>query len=90
MISEHLPRIDRIRGYREPTASFYAFFRIEGAGDTLRFAQRLVTEAGIGIAPGTAFGPGAEGWFRLCFAQKPELLQEAMRRLDGAIGRLAA
>lgn len=88
VISEAFPKIDGIEGYREADASFYAFFRVRGVKDTLRYAQRLVTDAGIGIAPGTAFGPGAEGWFRLCFAQRPELLQEAMRRLAGAVGRI--
>ena len=45
-------------------------------------------EAKVGVAPGTAFGPGAEGWYRLCFAQKPETIREAVRRLGEAFGRL--
>jgi aspartate/methionine/tyrosine aminotransferase len=48
----------------------YAFFQIEGHSDSLVTAKRLVTEAGVGLAPGIAFAPQAEGWLRWCFASK--------------------
>lgn len=48
----------------------YAFLRIDGFGDSLQFAKRLVREAGLGLAPGAAFAPEAEGWLRWCFASK--------------------
>jgi aspartate aminotransferase len=38
----------------EPYGAFYAFPRIRGAGPDL--ADRLLHEAGIGVAPGAAFG----------------------------------
>lgn len=34
----------------------YAFFRIDGHDDCLTLAKRLVREAGLGLAPGSAFG----------------------------------
>ena len=48
----------------------YAFLRIAGYDDSLQLAKRLVAEAGLGLAPGIAFGPEAEGWLRWCFASK--------------------
>ena len=43
---------------------------------------RMIDEAGVGLAPGTAFGPGGEdGWYRLCFARSHESLQTAMERM---------
>ena len=33
-------------------------------------AKRLVAEAGLGLAPGAAFGPEGEGWLRWCFASR--------------------
>jgi aspartate/methionine/tyrosine aminotransferase len=48
----------------------YAFFRLEGFGDSLSTAKRLVVEAGLGLAPGDAFAPEARGWLRWCFASK--------------------
>mgnify|MGYP001810677188 FL=1 len=48
----------------------YAFFRWPGQGDCLEVAKRLVREAGVGLAPGSAFGPEAAGWLRWCFASR--------------------
>jgi aspartate/methionine/tyrosine aminotransferase len=65
-----------------PDGAFYAFFRIEGVSDVRQAALDLVDEANVGLAPGTAFGPGGEGYFRLCFARKSEDVEEAMRRIE--------
>ena len=62
--------------------SFYAMFFVDGVKDTLTFCKRAVVEAGIGMAPGEAFGRGAEGMVRLCYAKSPGLLNEAMDRLE--------
>ena len=43
--------------------------------------MRLVDEANVGLAPGTAFGEGGQGYLRLCFARKAEDLEETVRRL---------
>lgn len=60
----------------------YAFFRLEGFGDSLDLAKRLVVEAGLGLAPGAAFGPEGEGWLRWCFASRDlGRLEEGVRRL---------
>jgi aspartate/methionine/tyrosine aminotransferase len=47
--------------------------------------MRLVDEANVGLAPGSAFGEGGEGYLRLCFARKAEDLDEAVRRLSKAL-----
>jgi len=61
----------------------YAFFRLAGQGDSLAVAKRLVTEVGLGLAPGNAFGSEAQGWLRWCFASRdPQRLVEGVRRLE--------
>jgi len=61
----------------------YAFLRISGHDDSLALAKRLVAEAGLGLAPGAAFAPEAEGWLRWCFASRHvERLEEGVRRLS--------
>lgn len=62
----------------------YAFFRLEGFDDALATAKRLVAEAGLGLAPGNAFAPEAQGWLRWCFASKD------LDRLDAGVARLRA
>jgi aspartate/methionine/tyrosine aminotransferase len=66
-----------------PKGAFYLFFGIEGQGDSMDAALRLVDEANIGLAPGVAVGPGGEGYFRVCYLRSPEALGEAMDRLTG-------
>jgi aspartate/methionine/tyrosine aminotransferase len=65
-----------------PDAAFYAFFGVERMSDTVGFARRLVREAGVGLAPGEAFGPGGEGRLRLCFAASLPTLERALDRLE--------
>ncbi len=65
-----------------PPGGLYAFFAIEGQSDSLALARRLVAEAGLGLAPGVAFGPEGEGWLRWCFASRDPLrLLEGVDRL---------
>ncbi|MBE7368629.1 pyridoxal phosphate-dependent aminotransferase [Ramlibacter pallidus] len=61
----------------------YAFFKLDGYDDSLALAKRLVAEAGIGLAPGNAFAPEAQGWLRWCFASKD------LARLRQGVDRLA-
>ncbi len=68
-------------------ASFYLMLRVEEMGDPVEFCKRLVREARIGLAPGTAFGAGGEHYLRLCYAQGEERLSEAMDRLAGFLGQ---
>jgi aspartate/methionine/tyrosine aminotransferase len=66
----------------EPLGGMYAFFRIDGHPDSLETAKRLVREAGLGLAPGSAFGPEAQGWLRWCFASRdPHRLVQGVERL---------
>jgi aspartate/methionine/tyrosine aminotransferase len=66
----------------EPKGGMYAFFRLEGHGDCLDTAKRLVREAGLGLAPGSAFCPEAAGWLRWCFASRdPQRLVQGVARL---------
>ena len=61
----------------------YAFFRLAGHPDSLATAKRLVTEAGLGLAPGSAFAPEAEGWLRWCFTSRdPDRLRQGVERLQ--------
>ena len=68
-----------------PSGAFYAFLRLRNGEDSRRLAIRFIDEANVGLAPGSAFGPGGEGCLRLCFARKAEDLEEAVRRMESAL-----
>jgi len=46
-----------------------------------------VVEAGLGLAPGAAFGDEGEGWLRWCFAARPEKNAAGLERLARFLGR---
>ncbi len=80
ILCEGLLSTGRVRFF-EPEAAFYLFFTIDGYPDSRALAFRLIDEAGVGAAPGSAFGPGGEGHLRICFARDPEQVAEATRRI---------
>ena len=67
----------------EAGGAMYVFFRIASEDDSLALAKRLVAEAGLGLAPGAAFGPEGEGWLRWCHAVAPAKLDDGLHRLAG-------
>lgn len=84
-----VPLLQALPGGEVAPASggMYAFFRLQGDGDSLEMAKRLVAEAGLGLAPGGAFGVQAQGWLRWCFASRdPQRLVEGVRRLKMWLG----
>jgi aspartate/methionine/tyrosine aminotransferase len=86
VLCEVLARSGRCR-FAVPSGAFYLLFAVDGEADTRRLAFRLIDEAAVGLAPGSAFGPGGEGFLRLCFARDPEQIAMAAERIVGVIKR---
>jgi len=85
----HLARTPGVEAVAPPGA-MYAFFRVEGVTDSLAFCKRLVAEAGLGLAPGSAFGPEGEGFVRWCFASAESRLADGVGRLQRFLEREGA
>ena len=64
----------------EPEGAFYAFPRVDG-GNSSALAVSLLRNAGVALAPGSAFGAGGEGHLRLCFAASEPTIATALARL---------
>lgn len=84
LVFQRLAALPRVRLAR-PRGAFYAFFGLDGMGDSLATAKRILAETKVGLAPGVAFGPGGEGHLRLCFATSEARLSEALDRLEPAL-----
>jgi aspartate/methionine/tyrosine aminotransferase len=78
-----MPRVETVL----PPGAMYAFFRVEGITDSMDFCKRLVREAKLGLAPGSAFGPEGEGFVRWCFAASDDRLAEGIARLSRFLQR---
>jgi aspartate/methionine/tyrosine aminotransferase len=87
-LSAALARNPRIT-FTTPDGGLYVFFRIAGEDDSMALAKRLIAEAGLGLAPGAAFGPEGEGWLRWCFAASDDALDEGVRRLEAWLASAA-
>jgi aminotransferase len=67
----------------EPHGAFYAFPKIAASGmDEETFAQKLLEEERVAVVPGSAFGPGGEGFVRCSYATAYEKIEEALRRIE--------
>jgi aminotransferase len=67
----------------EPHGAFYAFPNIAVTGmDDETFAQQLLEEERVAVVPGSAFGPGGEGYVRCSYATAYEKIEEALRRME--------
>ncbi len=88
VLCDALAKAPRVTLFR-PQGTFYCFFSVHGMNDAQAMAVRILREAGVGLAPGSAFGPGGEAYLRLCFAVSPELVAEGAERLVGFFERWA-
>ena len=80
MVVEALAATNRV-DIAMPDGAFYMFFAIDGMPDSRAAAFALVDEAGVGLAPGTAFGPGGERFLRLCFNRDLDQIADAAGRI---------
>jgi aspartate/methionine/tyrosine aminotransferase len=70
----------------KPQGSFYAFPNIKGTGfDERELADRLLTEAGVAVLPGTAFGEAGKGYIRLAYTQSEDELRRGLKQIGDFI-----
>lgn len=67
---------------KAPPGAMYLFFSMPGAEHSLALCKALVREAGLGLAPGSAFGPEGEGFVRWCYACDTARLDAGVSRLQ--------
>jgi aspartate aminotransferase len=86
-------RLNRIPGVRclKAQGAFYAFpdisdaiGRLDGVNNDVEFSEWLLNKTGVAVVPGSAFG--YEGAFRLSYATSMEQLEEALNRIQSALG----
>ncbi|OGO34247.1 MAG: aspartate aminotransferase [Chloroflexi bacterium RBG_16_54_18] len=80
--------LNAIRGVscRMPSGAFYAFPNISSLSPSSDWlADYLLTEAGVAVLPGTAFGRYGEGYLRLCFANSLENIQQALAEISKSL-----
>ncbi|ACD16037.1 pyridoxal phosphate-dependent aminotransferase [Paraburkholderia phytofirmans] len=64
-----------------PPGAMYLFFSMPGASRSLELCKAMVRDVGLGVAPGSAFGPQGEGFVRWCYACDTARLDAGVERL---------
>ncbi len=66
-----------------PLATMYLWVPVPpDAGQSAEFARQALEGEGVVVLPGSAFGPGGEGYFRIALTVGPDRLAEGVRRLQ--------
>jgi LL-diaminopimelate aminotransferase len=73
-----------------PKATMYLWLPLPEGLPSAVFAERLLTEEGVVVLPGSALGAGGEGFFRISFIAPPERIAEAARRAGRVLNDLLA
>jgi aspartate/methionine/tyrosine aminotransferase len=81
VVCDALEGFGKVRLGPWPTAGMYAYFEVDGLGDSRAACLRILRETKVGLAPGYFFGPGSDHFLRICVARSMESLTEAMGRL---------
>jgi aspartate/methionine/tyrosine aminotransferase len=75
---------------RSPRGAFYVFPNVKALGrPSAEIADLLMSEAGVALLPGTAFGQYGEGYLRLSYATSEVNLRKALELMRPVFERLA-
>ena len=73
-----------------PRATMYLWVTLPDGISSAAFAERLMSEEGVIVLPGSAFGVGGEGFFRVSFIVPPDRITEAAARAGRVLASLGA
>lgn len=71
-----------------PQGAFYLFPKYSADIPSAKLAETLLKEGHVAVTPGTAFGPGGEGFFRISYAASEEQIREGLARIKKCMSGL--
>ena len=71
-----------------PQGAFYIFPKYNRDIPSAKLAETLLREGHVAVTPGTAFGPGGEGFFRISYAASEEQIREGISRIKNTLSKL--
>ncbi len=70
-----------------PRATMYLWVRLPEGVPAADFARQALEHEGVVIMPGTAFGEGGEGFFRIALTVPSDRLREGVERIGAVLQR---
>jgi LL-diaminopimelate aminotransferase len=68
-----------------PKATIYVWARVPEGYTSAAFAEKVLDEANVIVAPGNAYGPSGEGYIRISLTTPDDRLEEALERIKNTL-----
>ncbi|MBE0416282.1 MAG: LL-diaminopimelate aminotransferase [Coriobacteriia bacterium] len=68
-----------------PKGTIYVWARVPDGYTSAGFAEKVLEEANVIVAPGNAYGPSGEGFVRISLATPDDRLEEAIARIEAML-----
>ena len=68
-----------------PKATIYVWARVPDTYTSAEFANKVLDEANVIVAAGTAYGPSGEGFIRISLTTPDDRLEEAISRIEASL-----
>ena len=84
-IAQAINSIDKL-SCAVPQSTFYLFVNIEKTGlSSLEFAEKLLKEQHVSVAPGITYGENYDGYIRIAFTLEIDKLKQAAERISAFV-----
>lgn len=81
-----LPALEKIGLRAHPCkGTIYVWARVPDGYTSAAFAEKVLEEANVIVAAGSAYGPYGEGYIRISLATPDERLEEAIARIEATL-----
>ena len=68
-----------------PKGTIYVWARVPDGHTSAGFAEKVLEEANVIVAPGNAYGPSGEGYVRISLSTPDDRLEEAIARIEATL-----
>lgn len=79
IVVKELGKSKRI-SFAVPEGAYYALVKVDGVSDDVAYALELIQKAKVAVVPGSAFGLGGDGFFRISFCYGEKHVREGLSR----------
>lgn len=85
IMAEYLQALGPAVSYMMPEGAYFFFVKVQGVTNSTDFCLQLLKAQKLAVVPGDDFGPGGEGYVRLCFGRSAPAIHAGMRRFTAFV-----